>query len=145
MFNFLIKHPSQKPSGGGGVPGAYSLSGFLHEQKRWTLLPSLSSLSGVIMLRFYVSIDLGNGCVFGCTLVLISLEYTLGWNATVSTVITSDMWQRGHYSCYRMCSWLWPAVQRTDGRLPRKRRTEAQAVRWDAKHVRRTNTCFVGD
>lgn len=73
------------------------------------------------MLRFYVSIDLGNGCVFGCTLVLISLEYTLGWNATVSTVITSDMWQRGHYSRYRMCSWLWPA----DGRLPRQRRPPA--------------------
>lgn len=144
MFNILIKHPPLKNPArgrGGDVPGTSSLSGFPHEQERWTLLPSLSSLSGVIMLRFYVSIDLGNGCVFGCTLVLISLEYTLGRNATVSTVITSDMWQRGHYSCYRMCSRLWPAVQRTDGRLPRKRRASA----WDAKHVRRTNTCFVGD
>lgn len=145
MFNLLIKHPPQNPcwreAGGGGFLEHIPCRVFLHEQERWTLLSSLSSLSGVIMLRFYVSIDLGNGCVFGCTLVLISLEYTLGWNATVSTVITSDMWQRGHYSCYRTCSWLWPA----DGRLPRKRRTEAQAARWDAQHVGRTNTCFVWD
>lgn len=122
MFNLLIKHHPQKPCWG-------SWNRFPAEfPPRTTALdssPFLSSLSRVIMLHFYASIDLGNGCVFGCTLALISLEYTLGWNATVSTVITSDMWQQGHFSCYRMCSMLWPAVQRTDGRLPRRRRPSA--------------------
>lgn len=42
------------------------------------------------MLHCYVSIDPGDGCFFGCTSVLISLEYTVGWKDTVSRVITSD-------------------------------------------------------
>lgn len=39
---------------------------------------------------------------FGFTPVLISLEYTVGWKAAVSKVITSDVWQQGHYSFYNV-------------------------------------------
>lgn len=41
---------------------------------------------------------------FGCTPLPICLEYPGGWRATGAEVVVLDVWQRGHYSCYRLQS-----------------------------------------
>lgn len=103
FFNLLIK-PKRKPCWGSWniSPGQVS-----HTHNSAGLVPQSIPGHYVTLLCLYWS---GNGCFFGCTSVLISLEYTVGWKATVSKVITSDMWQQGYYSCYSMCIRVCPVA-----------------------------------
>lgn len=90
------------------------------------------------MLHCYVGIDPLDGCFFGCTSVLISLEYTVGWKDTVSRVITSDTWQQA-ITLAIACSA--GSVQSLRALIPIYQRSSGGLV--GRKHVRRRNYSIV--